>query len=83
MIVPFSTIALRSAVAERTCFAMIWVGEGITSWKLFSTGPSLLMPMRAKGCSARRFTSVFSCGSIARQGPHQNPQKSSTTTFPR
>jgi hypothetical protein len=39
--------------------------------------------MRAKGLSASRFTSDRSCGYMARHGPHQFPQKSSTTTFPR
>ena len=49
----------------------------------FSLSASLLTPSRANGLSSRRFTSDRSCGYMARQGPHQLPQKSSTTTFPR
>ena len=44
---------------------------------------SLLTPTRAKGLPASRFTSDRSCGYMARQGGHQLPQKSSTTTLPR
>src|SRR6516162_6116785 len=44
---------------------------------------SLLTPIRANGLPSRRFTSDRSCSYMARQGPHQFPQKSSSTTFPR
>src|SRR5438067_12170579 len=43
---------------------------------------SELTPSRAKGLSASFFTSDRSCGYMARQGPHQCPQKSSRTTLP-
>src|SRR5438132_5969793 len=48
-----------------------------------SRSVSLLTPTRTKGLPSRRFTSDRSCGYMARQGPHQSPQKSSVTTFPR
>ena len=38
---------------------------------------------KAKGRPANFFTSDRSWGIIARQGPHQNPQKSRKTTLPR
>src|SRR5438067_619020 len=44
---------------------------------------SLLMPRRAKGLDSIFCTSDRSCGYMARHGPHQCPQKSSITTFPR
>src|SRR5687767_1529893 len=44
---------------------------------------SELMPSSANGLFSSLFTSDRSCGYMARQGPHQSPQKSSTTTFPR
>src|SRR5262245_18591428 len=45
--------------------------------------PSLLTPISAKGSSFILPTSDRSCGNMARQGPHQYPQKSSITTLPR
>src|SRR5437588_3689083 len=44
---------------------------------------SLFTPTRANGLSFRRFTSDRSCSYMARHGPHQFPQKSRSTTFPR
>src|SRR5919197_2264227 len=43
---------------------------------------SLLTPSSANGLPSYFFTSDRSCGYMARQGPHQWPQKSRTTTFP-
>ena len=43
---------------------------------------SVLTPIRTKGSFLSRSTSDRSCGNMARQGPHQKPQKSSSTTFP-
>jgi hypothetical protein len=48
-----------------------------------SRSVSLLTPMMAKGWFLYFSTSDRSCGYMARQGPHQLPQKSSRTTFPR
>jgi hypothetical protein len=48
-----------------------------------SRSSSLFTPIRANGLLSSLFTSDRSCGNMARQGPHQNPQKSSNTTFPR
>ena len=50
--------------------------------KTFSFG-SLFTPMSANGLSFNLATSDRSWGYIARQGPHQWPQKSRTTTLPR
>ena len=44
---------------------------------------SLLTPTRANGLPSSFFTSDRSCGYMARQGGHQCPQKSSSTTLPR
>ena len=44
---------------------------------------SLLMPTRANGLPSSLFTSDRSCGYMSRQGGHQSPQKSRTTTLPR
>ena len=44
--------------------------------------PSLLTPSRTNGLPSIFFTSDRSCGYMARQGPHQSPQKSTTTTLP-
>ena len=43
---------------------------------------SLFIPINANGLSFSLFTSDRSCGYIARQGGHQSPQKSRTTTLP-
>src|ERR1041385_140213 len=43
---------------------------------------SLLTPISANGFPSSRFTSDRSCGYMARQGPHQSPQKSITRTLP-
>ena len=40
-------------------------------------------PELTNGLPSNRFTSDRSCGYMARQGGHQCPQKSRTTTFPR
>src|SRR4030095_6066278 len=44
---------------------------------------SLLTPMSANGLLSSFLTSDRSCGYMARQGPHQCPQKSRSTTLPR
>ena len=44
---------------------------------------SLFIPIKANGFCSIRFTSDRSCGYRSRQGPHQWPQKSRTTTLPR
>jgi len=51
--------------------------------RTFSASPSLLTPRKAKGLSFRRSTSALFSGIAARHGPHQKPQKSTTSTFPR
>jgi len=43
---------------------------------------SLLTPTRENGLPSSLLTSDRSCGYMARQGGHQFPQKSSSTTFP-
>src|SRR5262249_42225188 len=48
-----------------------------------SRSSSELTPSRTNGLSTSFFTSDRPCGYMARQGPHQWPQKSSTTTLPR
>ena len=56
----------------------------ILGWKFaVDANVSLFTPISANGSSASRCTNDRSCGYMARQGPHQSPQKSSTTTFPR
>ena len=45
--------------------------------------PSLFTPRITKGWFLYCFTSDRSCGYMARQGPHQWPQKSRNTTLPR
>ena len=53
-----------------------------TAFSAFRSG-SEFTPTNAKGLSSSFFTSDRSCGYMARQGPHQFPQKSSKTTLPR